>query len=178
MRIFSTLCLLVGITFPSLAGDYDAVINAAKQAWPERRTVVIVCNKDASSMALMDLGSATEGVLSLLVLHVTAVKELDKSLTAVTRKPRNEVFLLLVSDDPVTGDSTEGGRILISRMIGRGIPVVATTPGPLKLGAIFALGPGTGDKLLTNPEMAKKMGLPLPEAPAPAPPPASPAPAK
>lgn len=165
MRRIPWLFLLVGMMSPLLAGDFDAVIKTARETWPERRTVVVVCNKDASSMALMDLGSATEKVISLLVVDITAGKNIEKSIANATRKPRNEIFVLLVSDDPITGDGTYAGRVLISRMSGRGIPVVGTTPSSLKDGAVFVQGVGTGDKVLTNPEVAKKLGVALPEVP-------------
>ena len=166
MRFFLSLCLAAISALPAWAGDFDAVISAVKQAWPERQTVVVICNKDSSSMALMDLGSATENSLSLFVLHVTSSKELEISLRPISRKPRNELVALLIADDPVTGDGTEACRTLIARMAAKGIPVVGTTAPPLKQGALFSIGSGTGDKLLTNPEMAKKLGLTLPDPPA------------
>jgi ABC-type uncharacterized transport system substrate-binding protein len=173
MRRLAALVVLAVLAVPGRAGDFDAVIKSARQAWPERRTVVVVCHKDASSMALMDLGSATENLVSMFVLHVDSQKDLDKTLSTVTRKPKDEIFLLLISDDPVTGEATQAGKILVGRMTSRGIPVVGTTAAALKLGAVFAQGPGTGDKLVPNHEVAKKLGValpvdPAPEAPAPA----------
>lgn len=123
-------------------------------------------------MALMDLGSATENIVSMFVLHMDSPKDLDRTLSTVTRKPKDEIFLLLIADDPVTGEATQACKILVGRMSGRGIPVVGTTAASLKLGAVFAQGPGTGDKLLTNPEAAKKLRVALPEDPL------TPAPAK
>lgn len=165
MNSFKRVVAILAFLVPAWAGDFDGVINAAMKAWPERTTVVVVCNKDASAMALMDLGSATEKKVSLFVVDLTSARNLDKMLTPISRKPRNEVFLLLLSDDPVAGETSEAGRTLVGRMTSRGIPVVGTTAASLKLGAVFALGSGTGDKLLTNPEMAKKLGVALPDAP-------------
>lgn len=174
MRLFLGMALLLGLAAPTFAGDYDEVIRVARQVWPERRTVVVVCNKDASSMALMDLGSATEKIISLLVVNLSAARDIEKVVATVTRKPWNEIFVLLISDDPLTGDTSQAGAILVARMTARGIPVVGTTQGAIKLGAVFATGPGTGDKLATNPEAAKKVGVALPEVPAPAAAPAPP----
>ena len=163
MRLFPCLVLMVTLALPSFGGDFDLVIKTARETWPERHTVVVVCSKDASSMALMDLGSATENVLSLLVVDMTAAKDLERVLGNVTRKPRAEIFVLLIADDPITGEATDAGRHLVGRMTARGIPVVGTTSASIKLGAVFAQGPGTGDKVLSNPEVAKKLGVALPE---------------
>lgn len=162
MRLISSLVLVAGMVVPSFAGDFDAVIKSASGTWPERRTVVVVCNKDASSMALMDLGSATGKQLSLFVVDVLSAKEVERAVGNVSRKNRGDIFVLLISDDPVVGEKTEAGRILVSRMTQRGIPVVGTTLASLKLGAVMAEGTETGDKMLTNPDAAKKVGVVLP----------------
>jgi ABC-type uncharacterized transport system substrate-binding protein len=167
MRLLLGLVLMVGMAAPARGGDYDQVIRSAREVWPERRTVVVVCNKDASSMALMDLGSATEKAISLLVVNLASPRDIEKVVANVTRKPWNEIFVLLIADDPVAGDASQAGGVLVARMTARGIPVVGTTQACLKLGAVFAVGPGTGDKLVTNPEAAKKVGVPLPANPAP-----------
>lgn len=165
MRLLLGLILMIGMSSPSRGGDYDEVIRNARTVWPERQTVVVVCNKDASSMALMDLGSATEKVISLLVVNLASPRDIEKVVATVTRKPWKEIFVLLIADDPVAGDASQAGVILVARMTARGIPVVGTTQASLKLGAVFAVGPGTGDKLVTNPEAAKKVGVPLPALP-------------
>ena len=165
MRFFLSLISIAAMAGTLFAGDFDEVIMSARQAWPERQTVIVVCNKSSSAMALMDLGSSTEKVISLLVLDLAAAKDLDKVLGNLARKSRTEVFVLLIADDPLTGDNTVAGRMLLVRMTSRGIPVVGTTPEALKLGAVFVQGVGTGGKLITNLEVAKKLGVAVPVVP-------------
>ncbi len=164
MRPLKTAAILLALAGGAWAGDFDALVKTLRASWPERNTLVVVCDKNASSMTLMDLGSATENTMNLLVVHLQAGGDLEKTLGLLRRRKEGELVLLLLPDDPVTGEKGPATKALVARMGMRKIPSVAISEGGLKLGAVLAQGAGTGDKVRVNKEAAAKIGVSLPPA--------------
>ncbi len=70
--------------------------------------------------------------------------------------------MVLVASDKVAGDGSGAAALLIQRLGSAKIPSVGTTEQAVKQGAVFAVGPGTGGKVLGNAKAAAVAGVSLP----------------
>lgn len=156
----SVLALVAAATLS--AGDYDALFGTVAKAKPGWKTAAALCSLDSNQLALLDLtDSAKQKGISLIVVNVTAQKELEPQLRSlITRKPD---FLILMEEDPLLGAKSHNAGMIVGRANGAKIPTLTITKEGLKLGALFAIGGDTGGKLLGNAKVAKAIGIALPE---------------
>ena len=154
--------LVGGLTLPLAAGDYDDVLKSVRSAWPDKTTGAAICSVDFNQLALMDLAESAKTLnINLLIMNVKSPKELRTTLNVLLAKRPG--FLVLIDEDPVLGVKSGNTRFIIAQAGARKIPTVAITEEAIKLGAVFAIGPATGGKLITNQKEANRMGVPLPE---------------
>lgn len=154
--------LVAFATLPVCAGDYDDLLKSVRLAWPERTTGAAICSLDANQLALMDLAESAKTLnISLIIMNVQKPQELRNTLnTLLGKKPG---FLVLIDDDPILGVKSGHTRQIIGQAASRKIPTVALTEEAIALGAVFAVGPATKGKLVTNPKAAERIGVPLPD---------------
>ncbi|HEX9082918.1 MAG TPA: hypothetical protein VF768_11605, partial [Holophagaceae bacterium] len=75
---------------------------------------------------------------------------------------RHPDAVVLLAGDPVIGDGTSAATFLIQRMAAAKVPTAATTEQAVKQGAVLAVGPGTGGKLVANAKAASITGAAIP----------------
>jgi ABC-type uncharacterized transport system substrate-binding protein len=160
-RFLPILCVAL-VAIPGLAGDFDDILKATKQVWPDKSWGAAVCSVDFNQLALLDLtDGAKEQGMSMLILNVKSPKELEGTLNLLlSRKPD---FLVLIEDDPSLGEKNRAMSTIVGRAGARKIPTVGLTEESLKYGALMAMGPGTGGKLLVNGKVAKDYKITVPE---------------
>ena len=159
MRLrFVPVLLLAAL--PSFSGDYDALVAAIRKAWPEKVRIAIVCDQANSKASVAGLAGAAGG-MKIMLVDVKGPQDMGKALgTLSSQKPD---VVVLIAGDRVAGDGSPAATFLIQRMAGAKVPVTATTEAGVKQGAVVAVGPGTGGKMLVNPKAAAAVGVAVPE---------------
>lgn len=143
------------------AGDFDQMVQVLKKAWPDKTTLVVVAEVSSSKPKIDALAAAVGSGMKIAVVDVKGPQDLGKAVSAVMgQKPH---VMVLIPGDRVAGDGQAGATFLIQRLAGQHIPAIATTEAGVKQGAVFAMGPGTGGKLLVNPKSATVAGVSVPE---------------
>lgn len=159
MRLRSLPVLLLA-TLPSVAGDYDALVSAIRKAWPEKIHIAIVCDQANSKASVAALAGAAGG-MKIMLVDVKGPQDMGKALGTLSGQKPDVV--VLIAGDRVAGDGSPAATFLIQRMAGAKVPVTATTEAGVKQGAVVAVGPGTGGKMLVNPKAAAAVGVAVPE---------------
>ena len=159
MKLVTLLSAAALCSAPLMAGDYDAIGKAVRQAWPQVSTVAVVCDSASNRGSLDAIAGALPG-MKLIVIDVKGQQDMGKALgTLGARRPD---AVVLVAGDKVAGDGTSAASFLIQRMAAAKVPTVATTEAGVRQGAVLAMGPGTGGKLLANAKVAGVAGVSLP----------------
>ena len=155
MRLIPRLILL-SAALPAFSGDYDALISALKKTWPDKTHIAVVCDQGNSKGAVSALAGAAGGMKVVLV-DVKGPQDMGKALGTLSGQKPDVV--ILIAGDRVAGDGSPAATFLIQRMAGAKVPVIATTEAGAKQGAVFAVGPGTGGRLLVNPKAVAAVGV-------------------
>lgn len=143
------------------AGDFDQMIQTLKKAWPDKTTIAVVADTASSKPKIEALAAAAGGTMKIAVIDVKGPQDIGKAVGALGgQKPH---VLVLIPGDRFAGDGTPGATFLIQRLAGQSIPTIATTEAGAKQGAVFAVGPGTGGKLMVNPKSATVANVAVPE---------------
>ncbi len=141
-------------------GDYDQMIQVLKKTWPDK-TVIAVVADSASSKGKVDALAGAAGGMKIALVDVKGPQDMGKAVGALmSQKPH---VLVLIPGDRVAGDGQPGATFLIQRMAAQHVPTIATTEAGAKQGAVFAVGPGTGGKVLVNPKSATVAGVSVPD---------------
>lgn len=156
-RLLPTLLLAA---FPAFSGDYDALVAAIRKAWPDKTHIAIVCDQANSKGAVTALAGAAGG-MKIMLVDVKGPQDMGKALGSLSSQKPDVV--VLIAGDRVAGDGSPAATFLIQRMAGAKVPVTATTEAGVKQGAVVAVGPGTGGKMLVNPKAAAAVGVAVPE---------------
>ena len=167
MRIVAHLNKMVALvlaTLPLTAGEYDQVMSAVRKSWPEKTQIAIVCDATASKGAIAALAGASGG-MKISVMDVKGPQDIGKTVNALSGKRPD--LVVLIAGDRLAGDGQPGATFIIQRMMSMKVPVVATTEGGVKQGAVFGGGPGTGSKILGNPKAAALAGVSIPDGASP-----------
>jgi ABC-type uncharacterized transport system substrate-binding protein len=159
MKLVTLLSAAALLTAPLAAGDYDALGNAIRSAWPQVATVAVVCDSTASKGALDAISAALPG-LKLMVVDVKNQQDMGKAMAALGNRHPDAV--MLVAGDRVAGDGTSAASFLIQRMAAAKIPTVAISEQGVRQGAVLGMGTGTGGKLLANAKVAGVAGVTVP----------------
>lgn len=141
------------------AGDYDALVGTMEKAWPQVKTLAVVCDAGASRKAVTALTGAATG-FRVLVVDVKGPQDVGRAVAALSGRKPDAVVLL--AGDHVAGDGSSVASFIIQRMAIQKIPTVATTEAAVKQGAVLAIGPGTGGRLYANVRVANVVGVPVP----------------
>jgi ABC-type uncharacterized transport system substrate-binding protein len=159
-RLASLALILTAASVSAIAGDYDALMAAIKKTWPDKHNVAVVCDQGGSKNNVQILASAANG-MKILLIDVKGPQDMGKALGTLSgQKPD---LVVLIAGDKVAGDGSPAATFLIQRMAGAKVPVAATTEAGVKQGAVVAVGPGTGGKLLVNAKAAALSGVSVPE---------------
>lgn len=159
-RRFRSIALGFAAATAVQAGDYDQVVAAIKKAWPERTKLAVVCDQGQSMASIQSIAGAAGG-MKIIVIDVKGPQDMGRAVgTLSSQKPD---VVVLVSGDRVAGDGSAAATFIIQRLAGAKVPVAAITEAGVKQGAVLAIGPGTGGKLLVNPKAAAAVGVPTPD---------------
>jgi len=148
------------LSMAAWGGDFDQLMAAVKKSWPERTVLAVVCDVAASKAKVDALAAASAG-MKIAVVDVKGPQDVGKAVAALgSQKPQ---VLVLIPGDRVAGDGQAGATFLVQRLAAQHIPTVATTEAGAKQGAVFAVGPATSGRILTNGKSAAVAGVSLPE---------------
>jgi ABC-type uncharacterized transport system substrate-binding protein len=159
MNLKSLLCTAVLVSTPLAAGDFDALARTLRQTWPSCSTVAVVCDSASSKAAVEAVTGALSG-MKVIVVDVKGPQDIGKAVNALTSRKPDAVLLL--PSDKVVADGSSAASFLIQRMGAAKIPTVCTTEGGVRQGAVFAVGPTTGGKVLANAKAAGVAGVSVP----------------
>jgi ABC-type uncharacterized transport system substrate-binding protein len=159
VRVRSLVLIPALVSMTLAAGDYDALLNAMRKSWPQVKTLAVVCDATGSKKSLSALTSAAEN-FKLLVMDVKGPQDMGKAIAALSGRKPDAVVLL--AGDHVAGDGSAAASFIIQRMAVLKIPTVGTTEAGVKQGAVLAIGPGTGGRLLANAKVAAVAGVVVP----------------
>jgi len=159
MRFIPRLILL-SAALPAFSGDYDALVSTLRKTWPDKTHIAVVCDQGNSKGAVTALAGAAGG-MKVVLIDVKGPQDMGKALGTLSGQKPDVV--VLVAGDRVAGDGSPAATFLIQRMAGAKVPVIATTEAGAKQGAVFAVGNGTGGRLLVNPKAAAAVGVQAPD---------------
>lgn len=159
MKLVTLLSAAILVALPLRAGDYDALGKTLKHAWPRCSTVAVVCDATSSRGAVDALAASLPG-LKLMVVDVKGPQEVGKAVATLNQHRPDAV--VLVAGDHVVGDGSSAASFLIQRMAAIKVPTVGITPEAVKQGAVLAVGPDTGGKVMGNARAASVTGTTLP----------------
>jgi len=141
------------------AGDYDSVLVAMKNAWPQFTTIAVVCDVTSSKTALSALTGAAGG-MKVMVVDVKGPQDMGKAISTLSgRKPD---AILLLAGGGVAVDGSAAASWLIDRGAAIKVPTAGFTGGGVKPGAALGIGTGTGGKLMSNAKVAAVAGVAVP----------------
>lgn len=155
------MAALACITLPAAAGDFDQVLSAVRKAWPDRSQIAVVCDAAGSKAAITALAAAAGG-MKISIMDVKGPQDIGKTVAALMGKKPD--LLVLIPGDRVAGEGQPGASFIIQRMANLKVPVIGTTEAGVKQGAVLAMGPTTGSRLLANAKAAALAGVTLPDA--------------
>ncbi len=143
------------------AGDFDQMIQVLKKTWPDKTVIAVVAEAASSKAKIEALAAACGSGMKITVVDVKGPQDLGKAVgTLSSQKPH---VLVLIPGDRLAGDGQAGATFLIQRLASQHVPAIATTEAGAKQGAVFAVGPGTGGKLLVNSKSATVAGVSVPD---------------
>jgi len=153
--------LLLALATTAWSGDFDQMIQVLKKTWPDKTVIAVVAEVSASKAKVDALAAACGTGMKIALIDVKGPQDVGKAVGALAnQKPH---VLVLIPGDRVAGDGQAGATFLIQRLAAQHIPTIATTEAGAKQGAVFAVGPATGGKLLVNPKSATVAGVTVPE---------------
>lgn len=155
------LFLAISLSLSLSAGEFDQLVGALRKTWPERTSWAAVCDAAAAKAKLEALTQAAGPGARITVIDVKNPQDMGKALSSL--QSQQTQVLLLIPGDRIAGDGQTGATFLIQRMATQKVPTVATTEAGAKQGAVFAVGPGTGGKVLVNTKIAQLVGASTPE---------------
>jgi hypothetical protein len=146
-NLFRTL----GFTTLALAGmsltadDLGPLMKVARNTWPEKTTIGVVCNYLHSAKEVQALAEAAgPGTL----IQVVDIHRRDQLLEAGRRlMAASPDYLVLLSHDSAVPDYSIEATFLVRHLADHGVPSISTSSVALKQGAVFALGERTHGRL-------------------------------
>jgi len=147
----STLVRSFGFTallFASLglrAGDFGPLMQVARDTWPEKSTIGVICDYSKSSQEVQELAQAAGPGYLIQVVDIQRREQFMQGVQLLqSQKPD---YVVLLTRDPLMPDysieATQAVRVLAQA----GIPTISTSSVALKQGAVFALGERTHGQL-------------------------------
>jgi hypothetical protein len=128
------------------AEDFNAVMDVARQTWPEKTRIGIVCDYSKNQEAIQQLAMAAGSGTTLLVMDTRHISEVPMAQHRLQQRKTD--FVVLLPNDRIIRDGSFDATMLVGRMAIKGIPTIATTPIALKQGAVFSIGDGTHGQLM------------------------------
>lgn len=127
------------------AGDFGPLMQVARNTWPEKSTIGVICDYTQSSPEVQELAQAAGPGYLIQVVDIQRREQFMKGVQVLqSHKPD---YVVLLTRDPVMPDysieATQAVRILAQS----GIPTISTSSVALKQGAVFALGERTHGQL-------------------------------
>jgi len=162
LSLSKSLCW-VALALASLslqAEDFNSLMQVAKDTWPEKRHIGVVCDYRNSQSQVDALALAAGDGFTLTVVDVRAPEKVHLGAQLVAN--RQAQFVVIFPGDRIVRDGSLGGTLVIRRLATLGIPSVGTTPRSLAQGAVFSVGEGTHGELLVNPELIGTIDVILP----------------
>jgi hypothetical protein len=159
----SALSLVLSLA-PLGAGtpDFNPLLSIARETWPEKHHLAVVCNYAASKGAIEALAAAAAPGSRITVVDARSASRVDAALGILGQRKAD--FLVMVASDPVFFDGSFGATLLVNGMARQGVPSVGTRAVALRQGAVFAIGEGTGNQLLVTDRLRGTVSVIIPDA--------------
>ena len=147
----SSLFRTLGFTALALAGmhltadDFGPLMQVARNTWPEKTTIGVVCNYSHSAKEVKALAQAAGPGTLIQVVDIHRRDQLPEAERRLVQASPDYV-VLLAHDCAVPDYSTEA-TFLVRRLATCGVPTISTSSMALKQGVVFALGERTHGRL-------------------------------
>ncbi len=158
---FAILATFVLAGTSAHAGDFGPLMDVVRQTWPGRTHIAVVADYASSRDEIQELADAAgEGAL-ITVLDIHDTTDPWRVPRTVLNRLRPD-YVVLLSRDPVFREGSPVTTWLVGQTAQAGLPSVGTTPMAVRQGAVFAVGAGTGNELMVNPEIKGSIHVVLP----------------
>ncbi|MBI4914169.1 MAG: hypothetical protein HY823_15685 [Acidobacteria bacterium] len=159
LHLLGTLTLsLVGLA--AQASDFDSLLGVARGTWPESRHLAVVCNYEEGKEQIQALAEAAGSGSHITVVDARSPFHLPGA-RMILQDRRPDYLVLLPKGRAFRAGSPESTK-LVRDMAYRGIPSVGTTPVAIQQGAVFAVGPDTGNEVLVTDRLRGTVSVLLP----------------
>ncbi len=162
MKPFRSLSALVLGLAPLAAGtpDFNPVMAVARETWPEKQHLAVVCNAAASWDGIQALAAAAAPGSLITVVDARTASSLPAALHVLAARKAD--FLVMMPDDPIYFEGGFQSTLLVRGLAQRGVPSVGTSSAALRQGAVYAIGEGTGGQLLVTDKVRGTVSVILP----------------
>lgn len=162
MKPFRSLSALVLGLAPLAAGapDFNPLLAVARQTWPEKQHLAVVCNAAATWDGIQALAAAATPGSLITVVDTRTASALPAALRVL--EARKADFLVVMPTDPIYFDGGFQATLLVHGLARRGVPSVGTSSVSLRQGAVYAIGEGTGGQLLVTDKVRGTVSVILP----------------
>jgi hypothetical protein len=147
----SSLFRNLGFTTLALAGmnlaaeDFGPLMKVARNTWPEKITIGVVCDYSHSAKEVQALAEAAGPGTIIQVVDIHRREQLlEAGRRLVGASPD---YLVLLAHDSALPDYSIEATFMVKYMASQGVPTISTSSVALKQGAVFALGERTRGRL-------------------------------
>lgn len=153
----AAVCLAGG---NALATDFGPLMDVARETWPTKTRITVVGNYDYSQEEIQALADAAGPDYRIIVLDVASESTTIPRLVASLTHPD---YVVLLRNDHVYREGGVFSTWMVRQLAQKGIPTVGTTSTALAQGAVFAVGPETGNEVRVNPDVKDTIHVVLPQ---------------
>jgi len=147
VRSLSTLALVGALgSLSAQAEDFGPLMNVAKQTWPEKTRIGVICDYSKNMEAVHQLALAAGSGRTLVVMDTHHASEIPTAQQRLAQQKTD--FIVLMPQDPLVRDGSFDATVLVGHLAVKGIPTIATSAIAIKQGALFSIGEATKGELI------------------------------
>lgn len=142
------------------AEDFSALMNVARQTWPEKVRIGVICDYSKNQEAVQQLALSAGTGRTLMVMDTHHASQIPLAQQRLILNKAD--YIVLMPGDPLVRDGSFDATLMVGRLALKGVPTLATTPIAMKQGVLFSIGEATGGELLVSPNPIGRVRVILP----------------
>jgi len=132
--------------FSAQASDFGPLMKVARNTWPEKTTIGVVCNYSRSAQEVQELALAAGPGTLIQVMDIDRRGQLTEAARRILGASPD--YVVLLARDSVVPDYSIEATYLVRFLASRGVPTISTSSVAIEQGAVFAVGQRTQNHLM------------------------------